>query len=346
MVAGRTSEDGEVRKIQLDWTDQLREALKYLVSAMLAAIPLYQRCPPPEEWNVQPEDLPQMVSTRKEADTDDEAMDVDQPDVEEEEGGEDEDEDFADGDGDASTGRSQKYVDGFINRPLTPEQTDLLKMIYNDIGVLLHQLGVFLMNHRSDDMQAAIELSAINYCFLYPQGMATMNDVRMEVTNAAISNIRRAAFIVKGLGKAYYPEAILVQRVEGMHRERVSHNCSVKPARTWWQDALIEDILALTTNPYVDVRRYRNSYISLIHRAAQGSLYGIVRRYKKWAPIVIPPLIRSLQSTDIDTVKGALHTLHLSTIEHAVARNWEYAAAYVNNNVLTWQRFDRVSYHT
>lgn len=36
-----------------------------------------------------------------------------------------------------------------------------------------------------------------------------MNDVRMEMTSSAMFNIRRAAFVVKSLGKLYYPEAIL-----------------------------------------------------------------------------------------------------------------------------------------
>ena len=36
-----------------------------------------------------------------------------------------------------------------------------------------------------------------------------MNDVRMEATHSAMYNIRRAAFVIKTLGKRYYPEAIL-----------------------------------------------------------------------------------------------------------------------------------------
>jgi hypothetical protein len=36
-----------------------------------------------------------------------------------------------------------------------------------------------------------------------------MNDIRMELSNTAMYGIRRAAFVVKSLGKGYYPEAIL-----------------------------------------------------------------------------------------------------------------------------------------
>jgi hypothetical protein len=36
-----------------------------------------------------------------------------------------------------------------------------------------------------------------------------MNDIRMEMTSSAMYNIRRAAFVIKTLGKGYYPEAIL-----------------------------------------------------------------------------------------------------------------------------------------
>jgi hypothetical protein len=44
--------------------------------------------------------------------------------------------------------------------------------------------------------------------------------------------------------------------MEMMHRERVSHNNILKPARTWWQDPLINQVARMTISPYVDVRRY------------------------------------------------------------------------------------------
>ena len=96
--------------------------------------------------------------------------------------------------------------------------------------------------------------------------MSSINDVRMEMTSTAMFNIRRAAFVVKSLGKEYYPEAILgnllllftdiaVQRMEMMHRERVSHNLVAKPSRTWWQDRLIKEVALMTISPYIDVRK-------------------------------------------------------------------------------------------
>lgn len=39
--------------------------------------------------------------------------------------------------------------------------------------------------------------------------MAEMNDIRLDITNSTKYNIRRAAFVIKSLGKGYYPEAIL-----------------------------------------------------------------------------------------------------------------------------------------
>ena len=36
-----------------------------------------------------------------------------------------------------------------------------------------------------------------------------MSDIRMEVTHSAMYNIRRAGFVVKSLGKGWYPEAML-----------------------------------------------------------------------------------------------------------------------------------------
>ena len=93
-----------------------------------------------------------------------------------------------------------------------------------------------------------------------------MNDIRLEMTNSAKHNIRRAAFVIKSLGKGCYPEAILgnsiddatnntVQKMEMMHRERTSHNAVIKPTRTWWQDELIKNVIEMTISPYIDVRR-------------------------------------------------------------------------------------------
>ena len=68
----------------------------------------------------------------------------------------------------------------------------------------------------------------------------------------------------------------------------------------------------------------------------------IVRRYKKWAPLVLPILIASLKASDIDAVKGALHTLRLSTVEHTLARNWEFTDQYVLGVFAAYENFDRV----
>ena len=180
-----------------------------------------------------------------------------------------------------------------------------------------------------------------------------MNDIRLEMTNSAKYNIRRAAFVIKSLGKGYYPEAILgkssidvannaVQKMEMMHRERSSHNAVVKPTRTWWQDELIKDVIDMTISPYIDVRRWVLHLCQLNFRASQTSLFVIIRRYKKWAPLVLPALIEALKSAEMDTVQGAVHTLRLSTIEHTLARNWDYTDRYILALIEAWSKFDRV----
>ena len=158
-----------------------------------------------------------------------------------------------------------------------------------------------------------------------------MNDVRLDGVNGAMYNIRRSAFVIKGLGKSHYPEAILIQKTEIVHRDRVLQNRIIKPARTFWQDTLIDLVIMMTVHPYVDVRR-----------AAQGSLYHLTKRYRKWAPKIFPILLKALASDDIDTVKGALHTLRISSIEHALARQWTWTEQYVLTLFKAYQKFDRV----
>jgi len=183
--------------------------------------------------------------------------------------------------------------------------------------------------------------------------MGDLNDIRLDLTNSAKYNIRRATFVIKSLGKEYYPEAILgksiidttnnaVQKMEMMHRERSSHNAVIKPSRTWWQDELIKSVVEMTISPYIDVRRLDLSVMPLICRGSQTSLFVIIRRYKRWAPLVLPFLLEALKSNEIDIVKGAVHTLRLSTIEHTLARNWEYTDKYVLGLTEAWSVFDRV----
>lgn len=149
--------NGDNKKSSADWTDEARQALKYLVAALVSSIPLYQRCSPPEEWEATCEEMPQAVLTAPEA------TDVDTPDIEEEAGDE---EDEEDGDSDAASGRSQKYVDGLINRPLKPEQTEALKHIYKRIGMTLLDLARHLWANRKDDVQTFIEASTVHPSFI------------------------------------------------------------------------------------------------------------------------------------------------------------------------------------
>jgi hypothetical protein len=131
--------------------------------------------------------------------------------------------------------------------------------------------------------------------------------------------------------------------MEIVHRQRVSHNTIIKPSRTWWQDALIKEVAQMTISPYIDVRRYPCYYLSsLIQRASQGVLFHIVRRFKSWASLVLPILIPALRSKDMDTVKGALHTLRVSTLEHTLARHWEFTDHYILALFEAFNNFDRV----
>ena len=139
----------EQKKSSADWTDNLRQSLKYIVTAFVAVIPLYQRCPPPEEWGVTHEELPEAVGTHAEH------VAADSPDVEDDTAEDDDDDD------DAGTGRSQKYVDGMFNRPLTPEQTEILKSIYKRIGITLLRVVRYLWAKRKDDMSSFIEVSTV-----------------------------------------------------------------------------------------------------------------------------------------------------------------------------------------
>jgi len=54
----------------------------------------------------------------------------------------------------------------------------------------------------------------------------------------------------------------VVQKMESMQRERVSHNTANKPSRTWWQDPLITQVVNMSISPYIDVRMYLEFYSS------------------------------------------------------------------------------------
>lgn len=152
-----------------DWTDELRQCLKYIVNGLLASATLYHRLPPPNEWEVSHEECPSATNE----DPDD--MDIDSPDVIEDEVGEEDDDDDTDGD-DETAGRFQKYVDGYNNRPLTDEQATLLKSIYQRIGMMLLDLTRHLKNNRKDDYHAFIEVSTV---LTFRVSRLTVDHVRM-----------------------------------------------------------------------------------------------------------------------------------------------------------------------
>jgi Proteasome-substrate-size regulator, mid region len=144
------------KKSSSDWTDALRQSLKYIVTALLSSTPLYQRIPPAEEWVMHPEEFPLLPPGHEDL------MDVDSPDdVEDEAAIEDEGEEEED-DVDDNMGRSQKYNDGLSNRPLTVEQSEMLQSLYKAIGKTLFELASHLWSFRKDDMAAFIELSAVS----------------------------------------------------------------------------------------------------------------------------------------------------------------------------------------
>jgi hypothetical protein len=72
-----------------------------------------------------------------------------------------EDEEEEEEEADDNVGRSQKYADGLINRPLTEKQAQLLQSLYKRIGKTLYEIASHLWNKRKDDMQAFIELSGV-----------------------------------------------------------------------------------------------------------------------------------------------------------------------------------------
>jgi len=144
------------KKSSSDWTDTLRQSLKYIVTALISSTPLYQRIPPPEEWEVSRDEMPVLPPDT----TEDLTMDIDSPDIVEDDAAvEDEEEEEEDFDG--NIGRSQKYADGLIDQPLGAEQSQLLQSLYKRIGKTLYEVASHLWNKRKDDMQAFIELSAV-----------------------------------------------------------------------------------------------------------------------------------------------------------------------------------------
>jgi len=149
------SSTSDQKRLSSDWTDELRESLKFLVSALLASIPLYQRCPPPEEWEVSDGEIRKAPQMSPSAD----GMDLDPLDAEEEDAGDDDEDD--DVNSDAITGRAHKYADGFMSRPLNSESIEVLTAMYKSIGRVLQDVSRYLNQYRPDDMQAFMELSTV-----------------------------------------------------------------------------------------------------------------------------------------------------------------------------------------
>jgi len=160
------SDSGDT-KSSADWTDEVRQCMKYFYSILVSSVPLLRCCPAFEKWIVQREDFPFVEHALQSMDISSDEMIVgpeldepSSPEIDEDDGGDEEDEE--EGDIDAALGKSKLFVDGYINQPLPPKKSQVLQSIYREIGATLMQLSGYLQRFKKDEFQCFMDLSMVS----------------------------------------------------------------------------------------------------------------------------------------------------------------------------------------
>lgn len=217
-----------------------------------------------------------------------------------------------------------------------------IRKIRADTGAILHELMTYFITKREDDVENIKVLVKV-YSNTLIQHLATVNWYHASHSSLSIS-IQTARVFLSDHGtdssnydsnkkgyeflkqmyklpgdKKLYPRVMLCRRASSMHYLRLKTN-SFGRAKTDLHDALIADLTELSLSRYTDVRK-----------KAQQALLKSIRCFQGAKNLVIPVLLKALESTNTDNerMKGALFLLAARSLSLPCLRDWRFAPDYI-----------------
>jgi proteasome activator subunit 4 len=205
-----------------------------------------------------------------------------------------------------------QYETGYPLERGSPEY-EQLHTLRNNAGVVLHQVHVFLVEHQEDDVQ----------CFnaLYNAYRSWFIDVGIERSAHILDRVSRllkadtAPYKFSGLRKQY-PRPLLVRRANVYHLQRLRFSATPRP-KTDLEIQLLLDLTQSSVSLYTEIRRTAQS-------AGESAVKCIIGA----RPLIIPPLLRSLEDAvreqNFPRIKGAMFSLLFGSLAKTIARDWRY----------------------
>ncbi|KAF9110857.1 hypothetical protein BGX27_005774 [Mortierella sp. AM989] len=193
-------------------------------------------------------------------------------------------------------------------------RTQRIRKIRAETGRLLHDLMEFFHSKREDDVENIKVLVKTSRVYLSDHGV----DSKFYDENRKGYEFLKQMYRIPG-DKKIYPRLFLFKRAASHHFLRLKIN-SYGRAKTEMHDALILSLTDLSLSQYADVRK-----------KAQQALLRAVKCYQGAKNLVIPILLKALESsnTDHERMKGALYLLSAKTLTLPCLRDWRFAPDYV-----------------
>ncbi|KAF9994804.1 hypothetical protein BGZ79_000402 [Entomortierella chlamydospora] len=229
-------------------------------------------------------------------------------------------------DGDSPVSKPSLCEDGASVQPLKPievrycltdhndPRTQKIRKIRAETGQLLHDLMQFFHTKREDDVENVKVLVKATRVYLTDHGA----DSKAYESSRKGYDFLKEMYQIPG-DKKIYPRFMHARRATTFHCLRLKIN-SYGRAKTEMHDALILSLTDLSLSQYADVRK-----------KAQHALLRAVKCYQGAKNLVIPILLKALESsnTDYERMKGALYSLSSKALMLPCLRDWRFVPEYV-----------------
>ncbi|KAF9918681.1 hypothetical protein BX616_006764 [Lobosporangium transversale] len=203
---------------------------------------------------------------------------------------------------------------GYCLTDYNDPRTEKIRKIRADTGQLLHELMGFFLTKREDDVENIKILVKAARIFLSDHGI----DSKTFDANSKGYEFLKALYRLPG-DKKMYPRLMCCRRATAHHYTRLKFNSSGR-VKTELHDVLMLDLTELSLSQYTDVRK-----------KSQQALLKAVHCYQGAKYLVIPVLLKSLESSnsDYERMKGALYLLSAKSLTPPCLRNWRFVPDYV-----------------
>ncbi|KAG0235309.1 hypothetical protein BGW42_005476 [Actinomortierella wolfii] len=202
----------------------------------------------------------------------------------------------------------------YLLKDKSDPRTVKVRKIRHELGLVLHELMAFFHESREDDVENIKIVVKTVGIYMANRGVERVEE---ENQRRSYAYLKRSVHI-PGDRKLLY-RILRVRRAYCLHVQRLRFNALSRP-KTILHDSLLEDLTELSLGRYTEVRK-----------AAQSALVRSIKCFQGAKGLVIPTLLKALESDnqDSDRMKGALFMLSSRWLMLPLLRDWRYAPEYI-----------------